>query len=363
MLRTLTLVLFLHLFSVTTSSEVLSYAKVSKNGQLARSSHDSFSWITRLSMKNNTSVDESKERSINDVVITVSPVYVPPSTPKLKKGEAIDYSITPKYSTLDNDMIAKLDATGKKLIQNRFHPPVNFEHNVAHTNGKPQKGTLNTESSLNLNSSTFLGPIFSAMYEYNPEFLDDESLVPKPMISKYPSTDDKKILDSYKSPNKYHPGHEADYLSYDIAPSYENGELGSKPAKFVNYDHSPSFMETEQDIPYEHDFHHDIIYDNVPEYHHHETTTEEPEMNDERLDKRPYSYYFIGKKLWYIPLYFSIYFIIYIAALVLKSIARHKINFPAHLAEAVNHKRSDSSEGWWSFTEKILEGLEQFAET
>lgn len=98
-----------------------------------------------------------------------------------------------RYSTLDNDMIAKLDATGKKLIQNRFHPPVNFEHNIAHTNGKPQKGTLDTESSLNLNSSTFLGPIFSAMYEYNPEFLDDESLVLKPMISKYPSTDDKKV--------------------------------------------------------------------------------------------------------------------------------------------------------------------------
>ncbi|XP_029670898.1 uncharacterized protein LOC115240068 [Formica exsecta] len=365
MLRILTLVFFLHLSSVTTSSEVLSYARVSKNGQLARSSHDSFSWITRLSMKNNTSVEnESKERSINDVVITVSPVYVPPRTPKLKKGEAVDYSITPKYSTLDNDMIVKLDATsGKKLIQHRFHPPVNFEHNIAYANGKPQKGSSNTESSLIVNSSTFLGPIFSGMYEYSPsEFLDDESLIPKP-ISKYPSTDDKKVLDSYKSPNKYHTGHETDYLSYDIPPSYENDELGSKPAKFVNYyDHSPSFMETEQD-PYEHDFHHDIIYDNVPEYHHHETTTEEPEMNDERLDKRPYSYYFIGKKLWYIPLYFSIYFIIYIAALVLKSIARHKINFPANLAEAATHKRSDSSEGWWSFTEKILEGVERFAET
>lgn len=48
-------------------------------------------------MKNNTSVeDENKERSINDVVITVSPIYVPPRASKLKKGEAIDYSITPK---------------------------------------------------------------------------------------------------------------------------------------------------------------------------------------------------------------------------------------------------------------------------
>lgn len=96
-----------------------------------------------------------------------------------------------RYSTLDNDMVAKLDATsGKKLIQHRFHPPVVFEH----PNRKPQKGTSNTESSLSVNSSTFLGPIFSDMYEYSPsEFVDDESLISKPMISKYPSTDDKKV--------------------------------------------------------------------------------------------------------------------------------------------------------------------------
>lgn len=86
-------------------------------------------------------------------------------------------------------------------------------------------------------------------------------------------------------------------------------------------------------------------------------------MNDQRLDKRPYSYYFIGKKLWYIPLYFSIYFIIYIAALVLKSIARHKINFPAQLAEAVTHHRKRELSEEWQFAEKILEGMERFAET
>lgn len=100
-----------------------------------------------------------------------------------------------RYSTLDNDMIAKLDAAiGKKLIQHRFHPPAIFEHNIAYANGKPSKGNSNAESSLKTNSSTFLGPIFPDMYEYSPsEFLDDESLMPKPMISKYPSTDDKKV--------------------------------------------------------------------------------------------------------------------------------------------------------------------------
>lgn len=175
--------------------------------------------------------------------------------------------------------------------------------------------------------------------------------------------------DSYKPPpNKYHSSdeHETEYPSFEIASSYEHDRPGSEPIKFANHhDHPPPFIENSYE-PDHHDFHHDVIYDQIPVYHEHhpKTTTEEPEMNDQRLDKRPYSYYFIGKKLWYIPLYFSIYFIIYIAALVLKSIARHKINFPAHLAEAVNHRRRrEPNDGWWHFTERILEGMERFAET
>ena len=89
-------------------------------------------------------------------------------------------------------------------------------------------------------------------------------------------------------------------------------------------------------------------------------------MNDQRLSKRPYSYYYIGKKLWYIPLYFSIYFIIYIAALVLKSVARHKISFPANLAAAADarsavNNQNDSS--WWDYTVWILEAIEKYGKT
>lgn len=43
----------------------------------------------------NTSV-ENESRSINDVVITASPVYVPPKAAKLKKGEAIDHPVSPR---------------------------------------------------------------------------------------------------------------------------------------------------------------------------------------------------------------------------------------------------------------------------
>lgn len=125
--------------------------------------------------------------------------------------------------------------------------------------------------------------------------------------------------------------------------------------------------------PYAQDpYHHDeIIYDHIPDdhYHHHHhhprptTTTEQPEMMDQRLNKRPYSYYYIGKKLWYIPLYFSIYFIIYIAALVLKSITRHKINFPANLAAVAagaENARSIIGPGWMDYLTTILEVIEQY---
>lgn len=49
---------------------------------------------------------------------------------------------------------------------------------------------------------------------------------------------------------------------------------------------------------------------------------------EENRNKKPYTYYYIGRKLWFIPLYFSVYFIIYIASLLVKSIARHKIKYP-----------------------------------
>ena len=135
------------------------------------------------------------------------------------------------------------------------------------------------------------------------------------------------------------------------------------------FDHPP-FPDSGYDS--DHDYHHGVIYDHIPEdhlhYHDHTTTTttEEPEMNDQRLSKRPYSYYYIGKKLWYVPLYFSIYFIIYIAALVLKSVARHKINFPTNLAAATdarNFANYQKESSWGDYTAWILEAIEKYGNT
>lgn len=77
-------------------------------------------------------------------------------------------------------------------------------------------------------------------------------------------------------------------------------------------------------------------YDHHPVYHE-VTTTEAPE--DMRVNKGQYSYYYLGRKLWYIPLYFSIYFIIYVTVLILKSIARHKVDFKQSLNDLHNKYR------------------------
>lgn len=84
---------------------------------------------------------------------------------------------------------------------------------------------------------------------------------------------------------------------------------------------------------------HDFLLHESPEGHHHALHLPEDE---DRVSKKPYSYYYLGRKLWYIPLIFSVYFIIYVGALVLKSVAKHKIQFPAKLSELneeFNHGR------------------------
>ncbi|CAG9581537.1 unnamed protein product [Danaus chrysippus] len=79
------------------------------------------------------------------------------------------------------------------------------------------------------------------------------------------------------------------------------------------------------DFPTDFKFHHDLD-DHVHDFHfHHDdhttTTTETPRVNR-------FSYYYLGKKLYYLPLYFSVYFIVYVGALIIKAVLRHKIVYP-----------------------------------
>ncbi|XP_072940571.1 uncharacterized protein [Epargyreus clarus] len=104
----------------------------------------------------------------------------------------------------------------------------------------------------------------------------------------------------------------------------------SKPFNGYSYDKPPMaadspMMPAMDDKPDFHGYHYNKPDDFYHHHHHHPTTTttttEMPRVNR-------YSYYYLGKKLYYLPLYFSVYFIVYVGALIIKAVLRHKIVYP-----------------------------------
>lgn len=55
---------------------------------------------------------------------------------------------------------------------------------------------------------------------------------------------------------------------------------------------------------------------------------------------KKYSYFYLGRRLWYIPLYFTVWFTFYVAWLIIQSIGRHKVYF-----DKINQN------AWYSVTE------------
>lgn len=128
--------------------------------------------------------------------------------------------------------------------------------------------------------------------------------------------------------------HNQDFSEEEQMPNHHHHHFKPKPDETAdskpflptgNYNKMPHlYSEDIHDIPYDYDHHH--VYHEIE----HTTTTTEAPVEDERVNKGQYSYYYLGRKLWYIPLYFSVYFIVYITVLILKSIARHKVSFVQH---------------------------------
>ncbi|XP_011309661.1 uncharacterized protein [Fopius arisanus] len=325
--------------------EIASYAKVSRSGVK--------SWNPPIT----SGEVESEGRNYQ-----ASPVYVPAKSPKLRNGEAQEFTQSQQYSTLDKNVLANLDQRKlKKHAQERFHPPAPFEHAISHSNkikyqadSPPDSHDFPVSPGAPASPPNGYATLPKDLYSY------EYPAASKPSKDTLPSI----TIDDY-SPNDYNPKPVDSY-----PPSQVSHSAQQVPSYLEKYPDKPDYPGPEpfDDTSYahEHDYPHEIIYDHPPDHYHHDyttTTTEEPEMNDQRLNKRPYSYYYIGKKLWYLPLYFSIYFIIYIAALVLKSIARHKINFPQQLAEAAGARHLGQHEtlGWMDLTQRVLNGIDSFA--
>lgn len=130
-------------------------------------------------------------------------------------------------------------------------------------------------------------------------------------------------------PYQDHPPPNYNYQQEE-APMNGNGEMDSPDMAKQMPNGYPKLPEYLDHDPKEHGYHYPDAYhyDHHPVYHEitTTTTTTTTEAPEERVNNN-YSYYYLGRKLWYIPLYFSAYFIIYITVLILKSIARHKVNF------------------------------------
>ncbi|KAK6619555.1 hypothetical protein RUM43_012312 [Polyplax serrata] len=157
-----------------------------------------------------------------------------------------------------------------------------------------------------------------------------------PVYQPWSSKDPSPEIDSY------HPSNLDSYQSW----SQDDDSKGSgKPFEgYPTYHHDLKDIQTAVEHPYE--------------------EVEHP-VDEDRVSKKPYSYYFLGRKLWYIPLLFSVYFIVYVGALVLKSVARHKIQFPekvwdlhgdvyGHVKNSRRHRKIDEiTENYENAVEKV----------
>ncbi|KAG8261536.1 hypothetical protein J6590_070446 [Homalodisca vitripennis] len=70
-----------------------------------------------------------------------------------------------------------------------------------------------------------------------------------------------------------------------------------------------------------------------------------------------YTYFFIGPKLWYIPIICSIYFALYVGALIIMSVSRHKVRFPQQLYTAANSVFTGRQDDLDQLTARVTRGL------
>ncbi|KAK3923413.1 Velvet complex subunit B [Frankliniella fusca] len=67
-------------------------------------------------------------------------------------------------------------------------------------------------------------------------------------------------------------------------------------------------------------------------------------LPDDDLDKGVYTHYNIGRKLYYAPLWFSLYFAGYVLVELCKHVWRHKYTFPLRVEDAITGRAADGSD-------------------
>lgn len=80
---------------------------------------------------------------------------------------------------------------------------------------------------------------------------------------------------------------------------------------------------------------------------------------------KKYSYFYLGRHLWYVPLYFTVWFTFYVAYLIIQSIGRHKVDLPNHTrvrrsARDMSHKATVEKVD--SLTQFVMQQIAGFPE-
>lgn len=177
----------------------------------------------------------------------------------------------------------------------------------------------------------------------------------------YAPPSDHAPIDQDNGPSHYPPKSEDEiYYPPDVPNgAHDHSPKGFMPAPDTGMEVVPSNHGPFPQYLYDsHHFDHHV-YEEVPH-----TTTEATE--DKRVSSANYSYYYLGRKLWYVPLYFSIYFIIYVAILILKAIARHKIQYKQKWITNTRESRKlsyDQSEYIDNVTRNVTHALDKAKET
>lgn len=196
-------------------------------------------------------------------------------------------------------------------------------------------------------------PIKGYSYDKPPMTMDSPPVMETPDFQGYhynkpepaaPPSDDHppSPADHYHGPSSYHDSDYPELIFNNKHPDDSKGEDDMKgndmgmmppppPAKMKpDMDQSGPPSDDHgfpHDFPGDFKYHHDFDdHDFYHHHHHHHTTTTTTTTETPRVNR--YSYYYLGKKLYYLPLYFSVYFIVYVGALIIKAVLRHKIVYP-----------------------------------
>ncbi|XP_063375678.1 uncharacterized protein LOC134663220 [Cydia amplana] len=186
---------------------------------------------------------------------------------------------------------------------------------------KPFKGYSYDKPVMPLDDSPVMDkPQYHGYHYKKPEAPPSDDLPPSPSY-------DHHGPPSYQGPdypelifNKYHgnddEGNDMGIMPPPAAPDMDNS---GPPSDDHGFPH---------DFPGDFKYHHDFDDHDFYHHHHHHPTTTTTTTTTEMPRVNRYSYYYLGKKLYYLPLYFSVYFICYVGALIIKAVLRHKIVYP-----------------------------------